>query len=162
MSSSVDTFVDGGAEPLEKQKDTDLPSGKLQVRLSAAFSIETDVVLEGPANRARSNGKVSVVAVSQVADQQLHTKNTPEKDLCRIREFKTYVKPAAFQAVVILKDGGCEDGGSCGLRRSSRVELEVAARRKVRRDVTCLLHHVINCAVDRGITQPPPSLGIII
>jgi hypothetical protein len=42
---------------------TNLPLGELQIGLSTALSIETLSVLEGSANRARSNGKVFVVTV---------------------------------------------------------------------------------------------------
>lgn len=45
---------------------TNLPLGELQIRLSAALSIETLSVLEGSANRARSNGKVFVVTIFQI------------------------------------------------------------------------------------------------
>jgi hypothetical protein len=50
---------------------TNLPLGELQIGLSAALSIETLSVLEGSANRARSNGKVFVVTVSQIKSSRL-------------------------------------------------------------------------------------------
>lgn len=49
----------------EYLSSTNLPLGELQIRLTTALGIETLSVLEGSADRARSNGKVFVVTVSK-------------------------------------------------------------------------------------------------
>lgn len=47
--------------------DTNLPLGETQVHLSTALGVGTGTVLEGPADRARSDSQVAVVAGSQVS-----------------------------------------------------------------------------------------------
>lgn len=87
---------------------TDLPLGETQVHETATLSSETGLVLQGPAHRAGSNRQVAVVA-----------RTMSENQLSKMLFFgDTYVRPAAFQAAVILNGveggNGSIEGGENG------------------------------------------------
>jgi hypothetical protein len=91
---------------------TDLPLGETKVHHAAALSSETGLVLQGPAHGAGGNRQVAVVARA-VSENQL---------LKMLFPGVTYVRPAAFQAAVILNGveggSGSIEGGENGFRVS--------------------------------------------
>jgi hypothetical protein len=76
---------------------TDLPLGETEFHVSTALSSETGAVLERPANRARSDGQVAVVA-GKVDNCQRRFATRHRK----LDQGVAYVRPADFHAKTIL------------------------------------------------------------